>query len=117
MFMLLTTLAVVRLPTEKRIVVEKPKQVEWAESFQTAVVQKQIVTPKQDREPIRQIPITAPAPPVQRVVAEVPAKAPPVVQEEEERPRRRSAEGGDICTRHGMHKVITRGGKSWRCRR
>ena len=23
----------------------------------------------------------------------------------------------NICTRHGMHKVITRGGKSWRCRR
>ena len=24
---------------------------------------------------------------------------------------------GNVCTRHGMHKVITRGGKSWRCRR
>lgn len=23
----------------------------------------------------------------------------------------------DICTRHRMHKVITRGGKSWRCMR
>lgn len=23
----------------------------------------------------------------------------------------------DICQRHGMHKQITRGGKSWRCRR
>ena len=23
----------------------------------------------------------------------------------------------DICTRHGMHKEITRGGKSWRCRK
>jgi hypothetical protein len=23
----------------------------------------------------------------------------------------------DICQRHGMHKEITRGGKSWRCRR
>ncbi len=22
----------------------------------------------------------------------------------------------DVCTRHGMHKVITRGGKSWRCK-
>ena len=22
----------------------------------------------------------------------------------------------DICARHGMHKVVTRGGKSWRCR-
>jgi hypothetical protein len=23
----------------------------------------------------------------------------------------------DICARHGMHKQVTRGGKSWRCRR
>ena len=23
----------------------------------------------------------------------------------------------DICRRHGLHKVATRGGKSWRCRR
>jgi hypothetical protein len=23
----------------------------------------------------------------------------------------------DICTRHGLHKVITQGGRSWRCRR
>lgn len=24
---------------------------------------------------------------------------------------------GDICSRHGMHKEIIRGGKSWRCRK
>jgi hypothetical protein len=24
---------------------------------------------------------------------------------------------GDICSRHGMHKEVIRGGKSWRCRR
>jgi hypothetical protein len=23
----------------------------------------------------------------------------------------------DVCTRHHMHKVVTRGGRSWRCRR
>jgi hypothetical protein len=23
----------------------------------------------------------------------------------------------DVCTRHGMRKQITRGGRSWRCRR
>jgi hypothetical protein len=28
------------------------------------------------------------------------------------KPRRR-----DVCARHGMHKQITRGGRSWRCRR
>jgi hypothetical protein len=49
------------------------------------------------------------------------AVMPPVilVQDEDKpiasRHRRRAAT--DICTRHGMQKVITRGGKSWRCRK
>jgi hypothetical protein len=40
-------------------------------------------------------------------------------EEEVVRPRRRyasrSTARGDVCTRHGLKKVITRGGKSWRC--
>ena len=35
-------------------------------------------------------------------------------------PRHRSARVAlrtDVCARHGMHKQITRGGRSWRCRR
>ena len=44
------------------------------------------------------------------VVAEpVPIAAVPIAP-----PRTRPA---DICSRHRMHKVITRGGKSWRCMR
>jgi len=31
--------------------------------------------------------------------------------------RRHTEHHGDICTRHGMHKVETHGGRSWRCRR
>jgi hypothetical protein len=30
---------------------------------------------------------------------------------------RRHHRESNICTRHGMHKVITRSGRSWRCRR
>ena len=29
----------------------------------------------------------------------------------------RIADRADVCARHGMRKVITRGGRSWRCRR
>jgi hypothetical protein len=32
-------------------------------------------------------------------------------------PKRKTVSRGDICTRHGMHKVFRRGHKSWRCRR
>ena len=48
----------------------------------------------------------------------VPAARPPVI-----RPAatRRVASirhhPGDICGRHGMHREVTRGGKSWRCRK
>lgn len=31
--------------------------------------------------------------------------------------RRVSLRRSNICTRHGMRRVITRGGRSWRCRR
>jgi hypothetical protein len=33
------------------------------------------------------------------------------------RTRHRPNRVADICQRHGMHKQVTRGGKSWRCQR
>jgi hypothetical protein len=97
----------------------------WADTFQTAVAKKQ------DR--VRQIELvstTDPKPvPTQRIMPDAPATAPPVVlvQEEEEQPavkrrshRIRTASAdteSNVCTRHKMHKVVTRGGKSWRCKR
>lgn len=33
------------------------------------------------------------------------------------RSRRVSLRRSNICSRHGMRRVITRGGRSWRCRR
>jgi hypothetical protein len=38
-------------------------------------------------------------------------------QAEAEKVRRAHAEAPDLCQRHGMHKVWTKDGKSWRCRR
>ena len=37
--------------------------------------------------------------------------------EAEKKARRAHAEAPDLCQRHGMHKVWTKDGKSWRCRR
>lgn len=37
--------------------------------------------------------------------------------EAEKQVRRARAEAPDLCERHGMHKVWTKDGKSWRCRR
>jgi hypothetical protein len=97
----------------------------WADAFQTAVVAK-----KQDK--VRQIEMVATTDPkpvlTERVMPDVPAAVPPVVvQEDEEQPavkrrhhriRTASADtGSNVCTRHNMRKVVTRGGKSWRCKR
>ena len=37
--------------------------------------------------------------------------------EAEKQVRRAHAEAPDLCQRHGMHKVWTKDGKSWRCRK
>jgi len=37
--------------------------------------------------------------------------------EAEKNVRRAHAEAPDLCQRHGMHRVWTKDGKSWRCRR
>jgi hypothetical protein len=85
---------------------------------------------KEDRLPearaVRTIPITQPEPAAaigaaasERLRAVV-LTPPPEADEPPQRrakPHRRAALRGDVCSRHNMRKVTTRGGKSWRCRR
>lgn len=61
----------------------------------------------------------APAPPVEVPPPIWMSTVADIKQARNETPRARNkpAPERDICTRHGMHKQITRGGKSWRCRR
>jgi hypothetical protein len=84
----------------------------WSESFQTAVEKRQ------DR--IRQIEIARPEPvPVvtERIVPDSPA-LPPIITTGEEAPKRKQRHAAvDVCTRHHMRKVVTRGGRSWKCRK
>ena len=56
-------------------------------------------------------------PPAEPEPAIKPADAIDYAQAEAEKVRRAHAEGPDLCQRHGMHKVWTKDGKSWRCRR
>ena len=59
-------------------------------------------------------PETVPAPPPPRIVS------PPVEELAPPPPQRRQRVAQverNICTRHNMRKVVTRGGKSWRCMR
>lgn len=90
-----------------------------------------IELPKQaavlDPKPVkteRILPTPAPSvPPVEVVPEEYPTPAPPLPPTRRryamvERPVvTRAARGGDVCARVGWRKEITRGGKSWRCRR
>jgi len=133
MFALLATFAIQRIPGAERITVEPPEvpserfDAAWADAFQTAVLRKT------DPLQVRKIDMTAatleqPKPVVtERIMPDAPAKVPPVlvVQEADEQPaaRRRhhrirtASVESNVCTRHGMHKQVTRGGKSWRCKR
>jgi hypothetical protein len=57
-------------------------------------------------------------PPAKPEPALKPAEAFDYAQAEaEKKVRRAHAEAPDLCQRHGMHKVWTNDGKSWRCRR
>jgi hypothetical protein len=84
----------------------------WLPDVQTAL--------KADR-----LPLSAPAQPipVQTVVVEAPAPVvvaaarTDVLQTVGATASARRHTEQDICARHGMHKVVTHGGRSWRCRR
>jgi hypothetical protein len=56
-------------------------------------------------------------PPAEPEPAIKPAEAIDYAQAEAEKVRRAHAEAPDLCLRHGMHKVWTKDGRSWRCRR
>ncbi len=77
---------------------------------------------------VRTIAITQPEPPAEAIAAtaaerlrDVKLTPPPEADEPPPRRRKKATETrearGDVCSRHNMRKVTTRGGKSWRCRR
>jgi hypothetical protein len=126
MFALLIVFAVQRVPGDERIVVEKPKIRTGADDI--------VALPKTDREPIRAINLSIePKTVTERMppAPNAPVSVPPVilVQDDDDKPpaarhrRHRNSEPGhshserNVCTRHKMRKVITHGGRSWRCRK
>jgi hypothetical protein len=88
--------------------------------------QQSVAPSKSDK--VRVIPIYRDPPPpvsapvVPPVPAPAPAPKPPIAAATEpelvepERPIRRHWHDSDICVRHGLHRVETRNGRSWRCR-
>jgi hypothetical protein len=113
---LLTTFAIRSIPGDERIVVEKPRLILSVEPKTEDRVE---ALPKTDRDAVV-VKTTAVLPePVMveaaRIRPDAPAKAPPIVLVEEERPAARRRHH-DACARHGLRKVETHGGKSWRCR-
>jgi hypothetical protein len=106
---LLMVFAIQRLPGDERI--EIPNT---APPVQTSVVTK-------TADPIRIIETVRPVA-TERIVPDAPVKVVPPVKmvspiEQDEQPVARQRSEQNVCTRHGMKKVITRGGRSWRCRR
>ena len=123
---LLMTFALQQLPREERIVVEKPNIVMQAD---TDAPRETVRPPDPALEPVIRIIQTTkvaatsstaePTPKHPDIELLPPASMPPVVmvQEEDEQPSRRSRRHrDDVCQRHGLRRVETRGGRSWHCR-
>jgi len=70
---------------------------------------------KADRLPFP--PIVQPAGPAAVSPAAEPLPSPAVIQPITRARTSRHHAARDVCTRHGMRKVTTHGGRSWRCRR
>jgi hypothetical protein len=130
---LFLTFAIQRIPGAERIEVPKPTIQEaqtnaaWADNFQQAVAKKQdrVRQIEINRVSTEPVPITTervrpdPAPSVPALVA-LPQDAEGENGPEPKYARRhhRSASAeSNVCTRHHMRKVETRGGRSWRCKR
>lgn len=66
-------------------------------------------------------PLVAPAPAPAPAPAAKPTEPPPIAEPEPEPIARHWHEprhhGSDVCERHGMRRVETKNGKSWRCRK
>jgi hypothetical protein len=81
---------------------------QWGHATEAPLEQMEIDT---SPKPVRTEVITPPEPEVK--APEVKAPEVKVVRNQKPEPKKEI----NICTRHGMHKVFTKGGKSWRCRK
>jgi hypothetical protein len=105
---LLTYIGLRSVPIPERIVVEKPILAKFDETWNHAASTAALKAAS--LAPVRVIPIEPPPkviPPV--IVPEQVKISKPSVRETKAEPR-------DICQRHGLRKVFTRHGRSWRCR-
>ena len=119
---LLVVFAIQRVPGDERIVVEKPSIPTVEPKSQSRVEPLK----KADREPFSTEPVRVvslsiePTPKHPDIEVMPPVSMPPIVKtmklvhQDEDQPVRRH--GGDICSRHGLRRVETHGGRSWRCR-
>jgi hypothetical protein len=108
---------------------------ERSERFQTrwddATLADQPLLKKQDRLPLATVADVAVAERITPPAPDAPVGVPPVIvmQDDDDKPpaarhrRHRKSEPGhshsesNVCTRHRMHKVAVRSGRSWRCRK
>jgi hypothetical protein len=85
------------------------------------IIQDQVRTLRGDRlVPVRVIPMAEPpkTQPIPPPVVTPPIETIPEPKEQAPAPierRRRHSDRGDICQRHNGWKVVTNGGRSWRC--
>jgi len=100
-----------------RVVMQQAVMAQVNSEFDDRWNESQSVLKKQDRldiapRPTRQVPEIQPEPKADPVEIVHHDERKPIVGHKPKRERERN-----VCSRHGMHKVYTRSGRSWRCRR
>jgi hypothetical protein len=97
-----------------------PFQARWDD----ATLADQPLLKKQDRLPLATVADVAVAERITPPAPDAPVGVPPVIvmQDDDDKPpaarhRRHSHSESNVCTRHRMHKVAVRSGRSWRCRK
>jgi len=105
---LITYIGLRSVPIPERIVVEKPILTKFDETWNHAASTATLKAAS--LAPVRVIPIDP-----------LPKTVPPVIAPEQTKipkapVREAKVEPRDVCQRHGLRKVFTRHGRSWRCR-
>lgn len=109
-------LSVSREPTEASVPVTAPLVAKFDARWDASSADDYALLKKTDRLPLQE---PGPIPKHPDNTLPPPATMPAVVAtQDDDRPvSRRKHRERNACTRHGMRKVTTHGGRSWRCRK
>jgi hypothetical protein len=114
----LTFVAIARIPATERIEMQAESRFDaaWADIMPMKKADRLQLVSVRAPEPTPKHPDTATEPPAMMPPLVVVEDQPGLVRRKHTRASAKYTVASDVCSRHKMRKVVTRGGKSWRCK-